>query len=361
MKRRTFLRLSPAILALPLSLELSGCGGSNSTAPCEVESASDASSDWGSDTDFVEDSSFGIGLEEAQSHSALSSCPYFIHRSDGLFYPVLVTLESNFGSAAFSSYEQLTEYAECLTICLSDGDELVYISSRSIPDKVPLYCIERMGNTIPVTLIVNASYFDSKYVPRLESLKRYFPKDDPLDENRGFYYKNYWSFPFSQYDLSCNSDRGSLHSVAEHVSLNGSSLESISSAYVGSDKLLYSAGLTNHSGTFDVIEKEYLFCNYSDFPPENEIETELLYNLSQGSETVLEWYEGTEYNKCTLTPSYVYFNYNTSDSYSCSFTPTPNGYAVVSLNSLPSTNGSYILKCYEGHGDPQHVYLFIKP
>ena len=364
MKRRTFLQLSPAFLALPLSLGLAGCGGSTSTTPSEIESVSDTSSDWDSDTDFVEDNSLGMGLEDAKSYSNFNNCPYFIHRSDGLFYPVLITMESNLGSAVFSSYDQLTEYAECLTICLSDGDELVYISSNSIPDKASLYCIDRIGNTIPVTLRANASRYDPSDLPRFESLCRYSQTTLPYEKRRSTYLENYSPIPFSEYDPSCSSNLTSLCSTTERVSLNASSLDSIISVGERSGKLLYTAGFENMVG--DVIEKEYCYCDYDqfayrEFSPENEIETDLLYNLAQKSELVLEWYEGTEYNRCALTPSYVYFNYNESNSYSCPFTPTPNGYAVVSLNSLPSTNNSYILKCYKRPNDPWHAYLFVKP
>ncbi len=364
MKRRTFLKLSPAFLALPLSLGLTGCDTSSSVAASAAESVTTASSDSYTDTDIDEDDSLGLGLEEAKSYSSFNNCPYFIHRSDGLFYPVLITMESNLGSAVFSSYDQLTEYTECLTICLSKGDELVYISSNSIPDEVSLYGIERIGNTIPVTLMVNASRYDSSSLPRFESLCRYSLTTIPSEKRRNPYLENYSPIPFSEYDSSCTSSLTSLCSATERVSLNISSLDAILGVCEGSDKLLYTAGLKNLSG--DVIKKEYCYCDYDqydyhDFPPENEIETDLLYNLAQKSELVLEWYEGTEYNKCTLTPSYVYFNYNKSNSYSCPFTPTPNGYAVVSLNSLPLINNSYILKCYKRSGDPWHAYLFVKP
>lgn len=355
MKRRTFLKLSPAFVALPLSLGLTGCDTSSSAVASATESVTTASSDSYTDTDIDEDDSLGMGLEEAKSYGEFSKCPFFIHRSDGLFYPLLPTLESNFQPVAFLSYSQLTASSECLTLCISDGDELVYISSRSVPDTVRFYPIDSMGNTIPVTLIA-----PSRDCPRLESLKFYSPVEAPHSAGYGnVNYRGYYSIPFSGYDSSCSSDKINLDSNDQHVTLNGLSLESILSTYADSDRLHFIAKLRNSMA--NVIAKEYLFGNYDNFPPEEEIDVSQLYNLWMGSYETIEWYEGTEYNSCTLNPSYVYLSYNTDASISCPLTLNPNGYATISLSALPSLPYSYIFRCFTELGAPNRAYLFIKP
>lgn len=102
MKRRTFLKLSPAFVALPLSLELSSCGTSNSRSPDIAASSTseptpDVSSDFDAcaDTDISNYSGRELTLEEAQEYSRFTNCPYFIHWSVGSFSPVPVTLESD--------------------------------------------------------------------------------------------------------------------------------------------------------------------------------------------------------------------------------------------------------------------------
>lgn len=137
MKRRTFLRLSSAALA---SLGMSACGAKPAASSITTAAPSDIPSD--SYTDIVDggDDSLGMALEDAQEFSSFYNRPYFIHRTNELFYPIALTLEGDSYHAAFLDYETLVAYSECLTLHLSAGDELVYIStSHSIPESVSFF------------------------------------------------------------------------------------------------------------------------------------------------------------------------------------------------------------------------------
>lgn len=85
MKRRTFLRLSSAALA---SLGLSACGAKTAAS----SSSGSAEPDGPYDEVGDEELSFGMSLEVAQHYSDDYHCLYFIHRADGLFYPLAVPL-----------------------------------------------------------------------------------------------------------------------------------------------------------------------------------------------------------------------------------------------------------------------------
>ena len=85
MQRRTFLQLSPAVFALPISLSLSACSGSKTASRPASSTAAPISStaDTDSITDDVDEiySELGLTLEEAKA----SSDTVFILRN-GLFY-----------------------------------------------------------------------------------------------------------------------------------------------------------------------------------------------------------------------------------------------------------------------------------
>lgn len=371
MKRRTFLWLVPAALSIPILLELIRHKDSNSAALGVTSSISEsvskipASIDSRSDSEANTDNGFGLTLEEAKTYSSSTNCPYFIHRSNTLFYPVAVTLESDSKSVTFLDYNKLVTYSECLNLCLSNGDELVYISSSgSAPDTVSLYPIDEIGNTIPVTLDV-----DSDGNPRLVSLKRYGYSPDisrqSIDDiphhagKRDRQDEYYFWIPFSEYDPENATDSTMLSSSKSHVSLSGDSLEDILSKYMGYDNLFPIAELT--SITDVVVEKEYLLRNYWNLMPEDPLNLTKLYNYGQESPEKIEWYSGTEYQSCTLNPSCAYFVYDKSASNSCAISLTPNGYATVDLSSLTNLPYSYILDCKEEIGTPHHAYIYIRP
>lgn len=262
-------------------------------------------------------------------------------------------------------YNKLVTYSECLNLCLSDGDELVYVSSSgSALDTVSLYPIDEIGNTIPVTLDV-----DSDGNPRLVSLKRYGYSSDisrqSIDDiphhagKRDRQDEYYFWIPFSEYDPESATDSTTLSSSESHVSLSGDSLEDILSKYMGYDNLFLIAKLT--SITDVVVEKEYLLRNYWNLMPEDPLSLTKLYNYGQESPEKIEWYSGTEYQSCTLNPSCAYFVYDKSASTSCALSLTPNGYATVDLGSLTDSPYSYILDCKEEIGTPHHAYIFIRP
>lgn len=108
MKRRTFLRLSSAALA---SLGMSACGAKPAASSITTAAPSDIPSD--SYTDIVDggDDSLGMALEDAQEFSSFYNRPYFIHRTNELFYPIALTLEGDSYHAAFLDYETLVAYS----------------------------------------------------------------------------------------------------------------------------------------------------------------------------------------------------------------------------------------------------------
>lgn len=171
MKRRTFLRLSSAALA---SLGLSACGAKTAAS----SSSGSAEPDGPYDEVGDEELSFGMSLEVAQHYSDDYHCLYFIHRADGLFYPLAVPLIPysptfstkncpNHGSISYGSPNadvvfleeyQLNSYTSyCLS--LSAGDELVFISSEfKAPKIVDFIPCDNVGPVIPATFSIDQTF-----------------------------------------------------------------------------------------------------------------------------------------------------------------------------------------------------------
>lgn len=116
MKRRTFLKLSPAFVALPLSLGLTSC------APKTKNPVVDES-------DETENQPFDLGmsLEQARQYNE-GNGGLFIHRDDK-FYPV---------PDHIYAYQELVimEGTTFSSNTLSENDELVYISDTVNPSSV---------------------------------------------------------------------------------------------------------------------------------------------------------------------------------------------------------------------------------
>lgn len=372
MKRRTFLKLSPAFLALPLSLELSSCGASNLRSPDIAASSTseptpDVSSDVDScaDTDISNYSGQELTLEEAQEYSRFTNCPYFIHWSSGSFSPVPVTLESDSTFVTFLDICKFQTYHSGSAL-YSSRAELVYIStSGSVPDTVSFYTITEVGNTIPATIDI-----DSSGVPWLVSLKRYGYREDipreSLDDiphhagKRNRQDEYYFWVPFPEANSSIGSGSTMLSTAERPVSLDGSLLKDIVSNYMGYDNLFHTATLTNPI-TDIVVKKEFVYRNYYNFSPDEEIDLIKLYQYGKESPATIEWYKGTEYHNGTLYPSCAYFVYDKENPISCPLSFNPNGYATIDLSSLPNSPHSYILNCKEETGTPHHAYLFVNP
>ena len=357
MKRRTFLRLSSAALA---SLGMSACGAKPAPSSITTAAPSDIPSD--SYTDIVDggDDSLGMALEDAQEFSSFYNRPYFIHRTNELFYPIALTLEGDSYHAAFLDYETLVAYSECLTLHLSAGDELVYIStSHSIPESVSFSPVIRSGNTIPA-LITNTNQ------ATLNCLK-YYNYDANVsygtatssdfyagtNSTRDHYY--YWN-TFSKYDPLNAPNKARLFSEEDHISLNGRSLGDTVSALLGYDNLLQISPEPSSNSK----RNEYIL-NECSFMPEEELDLSLLYDWGQEAAKTVECYQGTVYYTFTLPADCAYFIYDLQSFTSCGFSLTPNGYAVVNLGALSSQPYSYILDCSEDLNSPNNAYLFIQP
>lgn len=363
MKRRTFLRLSSAALA---SLGLSACGAKSATS-------SSPSSEIPSDsyTDIVDggDDSLGMTLGEAQQYSDFYNFPYFIHRADGLFYPIAVTLESTSSSTTFLDYEALNIYSEALTLHLSEGDELVYLStSSSVPDSLSFCAVKESGGTFPAMLRAGSApglaclmYYDylsaSNSTPsRNEHYAGYWGGND-----HPFYY-NYYYATFSKYDPINGPDYDRLSSENHRITLNGASISDNIKACSGFDNFIQIDSYTREYGTSYYNHDDYYIISLNPLSAYEELTPSVFTSpLFQNFSAAVEWYEGTIYHTFTLKANCAYFIYDPKDYTSCALSLTPNGYAVVDLSALSNQPYSYILDCYGQSGDAHHAYLFIQP
>lgn len=372
MKRRTFLRLSSAALA---SLGLSACGAKSATSEIAaavsnsvplVPSVADSISSDNNDADLEDNISSGIGmtLETAKEFSSYSNRPYFIHRTNGLFYSVAITMEADSSFVAFLDYNALARYSQSnsLNLHLLDGDELVYISSSgSMPNSVSFSPINEIGNTIPSVLCVNKQGITS-----LVGLKQYRYQADispneaydaphHAGKNNNTYQYYYWT-TFNSYDLANGPDKTMLFTDKHHVTLDGASIDDTITSLMGFDNLLQIA----YPADFSTAKDEYLLREFN-FASDEPLDSSRFYQYGLENPHKVEWYEGTTYHAFNLEPSCAYFVYDSSDSASCPISLTPNGYAVVDLTFLGNQSQSYILNCKEILGTPCHAYLFIQP
>lgn len=161
MKRRTFLQLSPAVLALPISLSLSACSGSKTASRPASSTAAPISStaDTDSITDDVDEmySELGLTLEEAKA----SADKVFILRN-GLFYslskPLFCRPISRKDEKSYAVTYDEEAYQGTLSVdspetnnaTLFDGDQLVYVSSDSLPDSIQFAPLTSTGYTLPL-------------------------------------------------------------------------------------------------------------------------------------------------------------------------------------------------------------------
>ncbi len=126
MKRRTFLRLSPAILALPFSLSLTGCNTKRKDVSIE-EPASPPPDP-------------GLTLDQARQYND-GNGGLFIHRNDK-FYPL---------SEHIYAYQALVimDNTDSSANTLSESDELVYISDTADPSMMMFYVspVDQTGTT----------------------------------------------------------------------------------------------------------------------------------------------------------------------------------------------------------------------
>ena len=162
MQRRTFLHLSTAALA---ALGLSACGTRSASSSTAQEPSYEMDTDIIDASDEFED--IGLTLEEATS----SSQHLFFHRSNGKFYPLFEpTYHGTSSSPNYPSYQDIStalmvdniSYQDSYpyggkdgnpltdNISLLDGDELVYISSDSVPSSLDFMRTTQSFYTLPI-------------------------------------------------------------------------------------------------------------------------------------------------------------------------------------------------------------------
>ena len=323
MKRRTFLKLSPAFVALPLSLGLNGCTASIS--PSSVSSIDD--------TDMVADDidddlpGLGMTLEEIQEFADRTNRHIFIHRSDDLFYVLPTPLtgiynpsRKDFYNTVFSDPEMLqTIYDESTpsrnNITLSwDGDELVYITSSSLPDSVTFSSFIGSGPTLPFFINDRNDGFGSQFRTLSPFYDPFYNEEGDLLQIRRF----------SDYDPSyipaAESDQWVIN--------------------VGTSR--YTDLRINNIPLDDYIDSHTLvpFC----WPSSERLPRSFvaLDSDEYGSPITVSYYRGSNYYEIHLSADCKFYMYDAYNPISCNLMLTKNGYAVIDCSSL-SQNMRYMV------------------
>lgn len=318
MKRRTFLRLSSAALA---GLGLSACGiksaASQSTSPSFSEAPSDSSTD-----NIVDDGDdrLGMTLEEAQDFASQWERHIFIHRSDDLFYalPALLTAKRSHDedgelTAIFSdliTYQDI--YANLDTPSRNNmnlyqpGDELVYITSSSLPSSVTFSPFVTSGFTIPVFID------DSHTIFTFRDTSYGTGKELPV----------YSSRLFSDYDPEYITD---------------SFITSLSS-FKYNDIRINDISLDDYISSHTIVP--FWAPDYGSVDYFIDLTNEIMNGGS--SDVIISYYEGTAYHEIHLQINCTFYNFDTSNPISCNLVLTKNGYAVIDTSTL-SQNMFYMI------------------
>ena len=336
MRRRTFLRLSSAALA---SLGLSACGAKPTSSSTTQEPSSKMDTDIIDASDEFED--IGLTLEEATN----SSQQFYIHRSDK-FYPLFSptyygtsispqhTFYRDISTALIidnityqASYPYGEKYKNPLTdnITLFDGDELVYISTNSIPDYVDLMPVTGVVATLPVIFECDNPYRNfctADEVLRISALPhREFSDYDPS------------YIPADDHSIDCLSVRS-----LSNLTINGLSVQDYCDTH--DMVLIYQ---TEEDSAFDNSVKSYNYhyiVNLSEF---SELDSEkrkngirALVEENDQNTVTISYYEGTQYHSFTLQSTCLAYTYTPSQAMPFPVSLTQNGYAVIDTSDTPS-------------------------
>ena len=347
MKRRTFLRFSSAALA---ALGLSSCGAksasSTGTSPDSYDNVGDDVGD--------EDLDLGMSLENAQTYSSYYNCPYFIHRTNGLFYPLAVPLVpfTSFGrrecprhgtipygspdyGVVFLDANQRNYYEDSYYLNISAGDELVFISTEfKVPEIVDIDPCYNVGSTI------SATFSESRICPLMQHrYDLYSSFSHTLDWQRDFrtYYRCYLlqTLPGQNPDSSYGG-RGKVLTNSGSYTFNGLSPEDFEKQY--------SEQFEIHEATSDTD-----YFTFSNYPSST---------LSVG------YYEGSVYRTIDFDVSTTAFTFY-SDYLDCGISElTQNGYAKISTDSL-TPGSSYLVSCDLDNGNtanglPLYALLYVQ-
>lgn len=342
MKRRTFLRLSSAALA---ALGMSACGAKTASSSAESESFPKM------DTDIPDDSNepldIGLTLEEATS----SSQHFFFHRSNGKFYPLFEpTYHGTSSSPNYPYYQDIStalmvdniSYQDSYpyggkdgnpltdNISLLDGDELVYISSDSVPNSLDFMRTTQSFYTLPIIFECGNPYREFCTADEILSISA-LPSREFFDYDSSY-------IPADDH----STDHLYVHSLS-NLTINGLSVQD----YCLSHSMI-PIYYTKYERESDHVVDTYNYRYIVNLTPVTYFDQEKALNgiidltESNGENTVtISYYEGTQCHVLTLKATCVATIYAPSQSYSCPLSLTPNGYAVVDTSTLPS--GSYAI------------------
>ena len=334
MQRRTFLHLSTAALA---ALGLSACGARSASSSTAQEPSYEMDTDIIDASDEFED--IGLTLEEAKN----SSQHFYIHRSNGKFYPLFTPTYYGTGSSPNRpnyldistaliidniSYNESYPYGENdrnpLTdnISLLDGDELVYISNDFIPSYIYFMPITQTFPTLPVIFEGGTPYRKFCTADELLGL-RTLPSRKFFDYDSSYVPSDQYSDDYLSVGLS-------------NLTINGLSVQD----YCLSHSMI-PIYHTRYERDSDHVIDTYNYRYIVDLTDFTDIDIakwqngiiELTSENDQNTVTI-SYYEGTQYHSLTLrsTSTAVLFD---SDR-TCSVSPslTSNGYAVIDTSAL---------------------------
>ncbi len=342
MQRRTFLHLSTAALA---ALGLSACGAKSASSSTAQEPSYEMDTDIIDASDEFED--IGLTLEEATS----SSQHLFFHRSNGKFYPLFEpTYHGTSSSPNYPSYQDIStalmvdniSYQDSYpyggkdgnpltdNISLLDGDELVYISSDSVPNSLDFMRTTQSFYTLPIIFKCGNPYREFCTADEILSISA-LPSREFFDYDSSY-------IPADDH----STDHLYVHSLS-NLTINGLSVQD----YCLSHSMI-PIYYTKYERDSDHVVDTYNYRYIVNLTPVTYFDQEKALNgiidltESNGENTVtISYYEGTQCHVLTLKATCVATIYAPSQSYSCPLSLTPNGYAVVDTSTLPS--GSYAI------------------
>lgn len=361
MKRRTFLRLSSAALA---ALGLSACGAKTASSSTEPGSFPEM------DTDIPADSSepldIGLTLEEAKN----SSNHFYIHRSNGKFYPLLVP--TYYGTSSSPDYPYYLDISTALIIdnisyqesfpygeragnpltdntSLLDGDELVYISNGSIPNYIYFMPITQTFPTLPVLFEGGNPY-------------REFCTADEILGIRALPSRKFFDYDSSYIPAGQYSD-DYLSVGLPNLTINGLSVQD----YVLSHSMI-PIYHTRYERTSDHVIDTYNYRYIVDLTDSTDIDEakwqngiiELTNENDQNTVTV-SYYEGTQYHSLTLRSTSIAILFDSDRSCCVPLSLTQNGYAVIDTSTLsPDGYAIGLSSDYEKHSlDTAYHFISI--
>lgn len=345
MKRRTFLRLSSAAIA---SLGLSACGAKPADSTSISSSVPTTDSDADDADAFID---IGLTLEEAID----SSNNLFIHRPNGKFYPLF--RPTYYGTSSSPNYSYYQDISTAImidnisyhssypygareknpltdNISLLDGDELVYVSSTSLPDSVNLMPVIRSFSTLPIIFEGGNPYREFCTADEILGI-RALPSREFFDYDSSY-------IPADQYQYSDDY----LPVGLPGLTINGLSIQD----YLQSHWMI-PIYYTRYERTSDHVVDTYNYryivdlSSVTSFDEEKGLDGILELSESNEENTVtISYSAGTQYHSLTLKSTCLAITYDTSQSYSCPLNLTPNGYAVVDTSILPTDQyGTYAI------------------